>query len=130
MSRRVFTYAVAAAVASFCATIAATVLYVVVALHERPDISTSFLVGLHPALEGIVLAVPAAVMFSFFQRRLNRVVFVIGAAATASVLGALLGFWVAGNSPHVSAKIAAVFLALTWSTAAVLVALFAARSPN
>jgi hypothetical protein len=130
MTRRVATYTLTATVASFGATIAATTLYLVLVLGERPDVTASFFFGLQPALRGIVLAAPAAMAFGLGRPHINRTTFVVSASATASILGALLGFWVVGDSPHVSAQMAAVLLAATWAIAGCILSLFTGRSPN
>jgi hypothetical protein len=130
MTRRATIYTLSAMVASFGAAIVATSLYLVVILGERVDLLASFFVGLQPALRGIVLAAPAALAFSFGRSHLSRIAFTVAASVTAGILGVVLGFWVAGASPHVSARIASVLLAATWATAACTLSLFTAQSPN
>ena len=130
MTRRVTTYILAAAAGSVVATIAATALYILIVIGGRLDIAGTFLLGLQLGLRGTVLAAPAALAFGFAWPHLRRGAFVLSTSATAGVLGALLGFWVVGNSPHISARIAAMLLASTWITAACILSLFTARSPN
>jgi hypothetical protein len=118
---------VTATVASFGATILATALYLML-IGEGVHLSASFLFGLGPALKGTLLAAPAALALSFARPHLSRTTFIVTASATAGVLGGLLGFWVAGRAPHVSAPIAAALLASTWAIAAFILSTFAGRA--
>ena len=130
MTRRATSYILTATAGSFVATIAATSLYLVFVLGERFDLAAGFFFGLQPALRGIVLAAPTALAFSVARSHFSRIAFTIAASVTAGALGVLLGFWVVGASPHVSARIAAALLAATWAASACALSVLTAPSPN
>lgn len=130
MTRRVTTYILTSAAGSVVAAIAATALYIGIVLGERIDIARTVFIGLPLGLRGIVLAAPAALAFGLARPHFGRGGFVLATSVTAGVLGALLGFWVVGDSPHISARLAAMFLASTWFIVACTLSLFTARSPN
>ena len=130
MPRRFIAVGIAAILVSAAATLAATVLYFILVFGEWPDPFGAVYIAIAPTMRGVLLAIPAAVAFTFLRGRVNRLVFVVLVTATAALIGALIGVWFVGNSPHISARIAAALLALTWAIAAAIPAAVAVRPPN
>lgn len=130
MPRQLIAVGIAAVLVSTTATLAATVLYFVFVFREWPDAFGAVYIAIAPTTRGLLLAVPAAVAFMLLRGRLNRIVLVLLVATTAAVIGPLVGVWFVGNSPHISGRIAAALLALTWGIATVIPAAVAVRPPN
>jgi hypothetical protein len=118
------------ALASIPATIAAVVLYMVVVFHERPALyllPDALFFGYMPAFYGAVVAAITGALLGVLRAKMNRVQFVLLAIGIAMILGCVLGFWLVGDSPHISRKIVAGLLAVTWSTMAAAVTLISER---
>jgi hypothetical protein len=111
-----------AAVASIPASFAAVILYVLVALHEVAGFKMLWVFALVPAIRGIPLAAVIGMLVARLPRSVPRLRFAILVGGIAAVGGALLAYWMTLKSPHVSAFVACLCFAVTWSVAAGFVA--------
>ena len=123
-------FASISALASVPATMAAVALYMVLVFHERPAqllLPDIFFFGYAPAMRGALFAACAGALLSLLRTAVGRWLFVLLATGLAAIAGCLLGVWVVGDSPHISSRIAASLLGVTWSIMAVIVASVAVR---
>jgi hypothetical protein len=133
MIRTVLVFSVAAALGCAVATAAAAFMYLVILLDEPVALHTavaSAAIGVDLSRRGVLLAVPAAVLLSFLTGHLHRVLFIAIACTVAAALGVVLSFWSFHPQFHVSRECAAVLLALTWSSAGLVLGTIAHSSPN
>jgi hypothetical protein len=128
--KRLTLFAAVSVLASVPATMAAIALYMVLVLHERPAqilLPDVVFFGFAPSIRGALLAAVTGALLSVFRTHIGRWQFVVLSIVMAGIAGYLLGLWVVGDSPHLSARIAAMLLAATWSIMAVIVASVSVR---
>ena len=117
------------ALVSIPATVAATVLYIALILHERSSSAfvSGFFFGIGLSIRGLLPAAIAGVFLFFARDRWARPMFVLIAMLTSGLAGALFGILITRHSPHINSWIAAGLLGSTWALVATATALCATR---
>jgi uncharacterized membrane protein len=102
----------------------------VVVFHERPTqilLPDVVFFGFAPSIRGALVAAVAGALLGVLRTYMRRWQFVFLAIGLAAIAGALLGLWVVGDSPHISSRMAATLLGITWSCSAAILASVAVR---
>jgi hypothetical protein len=107
-----------AAGSSIPAMILASLLYLRLVFGEELSLETVWaacVLGGEPDLRAMLVAAGAGAILAAVQKSVRGVPFVVLAVGLAAAAGALAGFWVTREAPHVSGRAAIQLCALSWA---------------